>query len=481
MNEKTPELQLLIEDEVYDVVGLEGREAISELFWFDLDVTSLSGGDMAALATGANATLVFLRDGAVCRRVHGFIEHARRRIDAAAERPAHRVRLVPTAARARLVETQRVFLNISVPALIKEKLALLGLAEKAVSMVDAAPYPQREFVVQFQETDLAFISRLSEHLGISFFFEHLDDTDQIVFVDDNAGFTASAQAPSVSLTDNLNEPDHIYRLDVLEEVVPTNYVAYDYNYRRPDLSLVGMHAADEGAGGGYLEYGCHIKDEAQGKALAKIRAEERLCRRRRYVAESSIVNMTAGGKTTLEARGDLSETSLLITAVHHRLGLRQGTEGVQQVYDNTFEAVETQHTFRPQRVTPRPRIAGFVTGTVRGLPNVVAEGAESAVLDPEGRYSVQLHFDNLLGDPSKSPSHPIRMSQPFGGTGHGMHFPLRPGTEVAVAFAGGDPDRPVIIGAIPNAHTRTPVTASNSTQNRITTASGAIFEISERR
>ena len=73
------------------------------------------------------------------------------------------------------------------------------------------------------------------------------------------------------------------------------------------------------------------------------------------------------------------------------------------------------------------------------------------------------------------------MAQPFGGTGHGMHFPLRPGTEVAVAFADGDPDRPIIVGAIPNAHTRTPVTSANHTQNRITTASGAIFEISERK
>ena len=60
------------------------------------------------------------------------------------------------------------------------------------------------------------------------------------------------------------------------------------------------------------------------------------------------------------------------------------------------------------------------------------------------------------------------------GAGYGMHFPLRPGVEVLVAFIGGDPDRPIIVGAAPNAITPSPVTQSNSTKNRIRTASGAM-------
>ncbi len=50
------------------------------------------------------------------------------------------------------------------------------------------------------------------------------------------------------------------------------------------------------------------------------------------------------------------------------------------------------------------------------------------------------------------------MMQPYGGKREGMHFPLRKGTEVLLAFIDGDPDRPVIAGAVPNPETPSVVT-----------------------
>lgn len=71
------------------------------------------------------------------------------------------------------------------------------------------------------------------------------------------------------------------------------------------------------------------------------------------------------------------------------------------------------------------------------------------------------------------------MMQPHAGSPEGFHFPLRKGTEVVVIFLGGDPDRPLIAGAIPNALTPSPVTAKNHTRNKIITGSENVIEIED--
>ena len=72
------------------------------------------------------------------------------------------------------------------------------------------------------------------------------------------------------------------------------------------------------------------------------------------------------------------------------------------------------------------------------------------------------------------------MAQPHAGPGYGMHFPLKPGTEVLLAFIDGDPDRPIIIGAVPNEVTPSPVTSVNSQKNQIKTVSGILIELDDR-
>ena len=64
----------------------------------------------------------------------------------------------------------------------------------------------------------------------------------------------------------------------------------------------------------------------------------------------------------------------------------------------------------------------------------------------------------------------IRMMQPYGGDNHGLHFPLHKGTEVLLTFIDGDPDRPIITGAVPNTEHPSPVTSANQTMSHITTA-----------
>lgn len=73
----------------------------------------------------------------------------------------------------------------------------------------------------------------------------------------------------------------------------------------------------------------------------------------------------------------------------------------------------------------------------------------------------------------------MRMAQQHAGAGYGTHFPLRPGTEVLMAFVNGDVDRPIVIGAVPNMVTPTPVTSADHLHHRIRTASGVQIEFED--
>lgn len=173
------------------------RESISRLYALDLDVFVEDGAVDLDAATGAEATLVITDlHGEERRRVHGMIVEVRDRLDPEIEHRTYGLTIAPRAHRLDMVQTQEVFLDRKVPEIIAAKLQATGLGG-AVALRLGASYAAREQTMQYKETDLAFVSRLAEHLGVSFFFEQGDEGDVIVFTDDNGGFTLAEGAGDV--------------------------------------------------------------------------------------------------------------------------------------------------------------------------------------------------------------------------------------------------------------------------------------------
>src|SRR5262249_1940767 len=108
-------------------------------------------------------------------------------------------------------------------------------------------------------------------------------------------------------------------------------------------------------------------------------------------------------------------------------------------------AIPATVQFRAPQTTAWPRIHGTGNAVVDGPAK-----SDYAQIDSQGRYAVKFHFDESDLSGGKASTW-IRMLQPHGGDIEGFHFPLRAGTEVMCAFAGGDPDRPFIVGVVPNA------------------------------
>jgi type VI secretion system secreted protein VgrG len=458
---------------------LSGREAIGQLFSFDVDVVCDPDHDLPeGVVPGEDVTLVFELAGNEVRRVHGMLGPVRAHVGAA-ETAAYRLRVVPRALRLSLVETQEIFLDQTVPEMIKSKLERHGFAAADFELRLMGSYAAREIVVQYQESDLAFVSRLAEHAGIGFYFEHEDGRDRMVFTDHEGGYRPLAGAGGAAEVafSGRGEKAGVFALDRVSDLAPTSYIVQDYNYRTPQVDLSACADLESGNGGGVVEYGGHVKTPAEAERLARVRAEERRARQLVYEGKSGVMALSAGRPAKiLEVPRTHAPLPLLVVEVTHDATIPVFSEHETEKadYSNDFRAVPRGFVYRPARATPRPRIAGVITGVIQ--PGPEGETGGVARIDADGRYTVELHLDTAKPGARKS-SHPMRMAQPFAGPGYGMHLPLRRGTEVLVAFANGDPDRPVILGAVYNAASPSPVVASSATKHRIQTSAGVLFEL----
>jgi type VI secretion system secreted protein VgrG len=459
------------------IFEISGSDALGKLFDLAIGVVCLkpAGLDLGAVE-GAMARLVFEVGGQTVRTVHGMVAVIDDLLDTQPETRSYVLHLVPRAHRLSLVRTQEIFMDLSVPEIIQRKLELVGLASDDVEMRLANTYPPLEFVVQYRETDLAFVSRLAEHEGITFFFEHDGDRDKIVFVDQNTSFTTvEAAVPFRSDGDKRD----VYKIEARTRIVPRMHVVHDYNYRAPLVDPTGSAEAPSGLGGGLVEYGAHVKTPADAARLAKIRSEETEATHKVFSLESDLSRIPCGGIIGLEGHPKLGDAVLLVTEMQHsgRFPVAAHGGNAPIPYTNTFRAIDAAVPFRPARVTPKPRIHGVVNGVV----SHESEGTESlfARLDEDGRYLVRILFDTSQPGDRKFVSRRIRMAQPHSGPNYGHHYPLKPGTEVLVGFVDGDPDRPIILATVPNAITPSPVAQNAAPAHRIKTATGILIEMKD--
>jgi type VI secretion system VgrG family protein len=344
-------------------------------------------------------------------------------------------------------------------------------------------YPQRDFVVQYDETDLNFLSRLLEHDGIFYFFTEGTGKEKAVFADGNVA------APSIPGTaviewgpdDGLVAVDQARVRDLVRRVrhVPSRVYLRDYNYRLPHVPLLVDAEVDASGYGVVVEYGAHFKTPEDGTRLARVRAEALQCRRQTFHGRSDCPRLAAGHFFELRRheREDMNQRYLIVSVKHAVSEAMPGTSGIggraETAYTNTFECIPLTVPFRPERRATTPRVDGLINGHVDGIG-----GGERAEIDEEGRYRIRIPFD-LSGNPDGQGSKSMRLATPYGGPNNGMHFPLLKGTEVVIGCVNGDPDRPVILGSVPNPRNRSVVTSDSHDRNRIRTPSGIQFEMSD--
>ncbi|MBO9424575.1 type VI secretion system tip protein VgrG [Labrenzia sp. R4_1] len=349
-------------------------------------------------------------------------------------------------------------------------------------------YPKLHFVMQYREHDLNFLKRMCERFGIFFSFDHSSDKEKVVFGDRKEHFT---KLSGKQITEELS-----YRSK--EQVMGTGdfgiwsfnqkfitqsgtVALREYNEETPKVDLFVSQDASFPGQGITTRYGEHYATVSEGNFIAKRRVELVETERQQFVGESNIPLLRPGYFFQLKDHPIRDLDGLyIVTEVTHScvnttpLGF-SSADMTPEPYRNRFVCVPFDNGFRPSIVTPKPSIPGYISAVIDGE----TEG-KRAELDSAGRYRVRI-LDEESGLSQGKASYVVRKMEPYGGgDGYGSHSTLLIGTEVLLGFLHGDPDRPVILGAVSNGEQVNPVTATNqNVAHRTRTASGIIMQISD--
>ncbi|MEN9498408.1 MAG: hypothetical protein RIS83_227, partial [Pseudomonadota bacterium] len=435
-----PELQ-------FRAFAVDGTEGLSELYKFDIDCFgSLADRPDTLDLVGKRAVLRFELEGAAPREVFGIIKTVTSGAPSMYGEARYRFRLVPWLERLNYSQSNQIHgtdREVSVVDVIEAELkgglrrearvadTDFRIFEHELRLRNRDAYPKRDHIVQYEETDFAFISRLAEHYGIYYFFEHEKGVEKIVFADDNI-FTKPIEGDGTldwkpwSAGARAGSTDTIQAFDEVSSMIPRRMWVLDYNYRLPHVPLLARSDIDSRGLGNWVEYGSHHRTPAEGETLARIRAEERRSHQRRWSGKSAVARLAPGRSFTLNKHpyGDWNQ-EYLVVSVHHEVRIPvpgAADTGDWAGYRNSFEAIPQKVTFRPARITPKPRMDGLLNARIDG-----AGQRDKAELDDQGRYRVRVPFDNS-DTPDGKGSQWVRMASPFGGDGDGMHFPLAPDT-----------------------------------------------------
>ncbi|MBN6712503.1 type VI secretion system tip protein VgrG [Pseudomonas capsici] len=434
--------------------SISGEESLNTLGQYFLH----GQADTALTLTSAIATHVTttLHNDAMLRPMDALVAEIRQLpADATADR--YQVLLRPWLWWLTLASNNRVFQNLSTSDIVTSIFTDHGFSDHKLSLTGS--YTPREYCVQYGETDFAFVSRLLEEEGIFWFFTHEEGKHTLVLADNNDAFPAIPNGPAVKYLGQgmgNRELHGIRSGQLVLQAVSGVYSASDYEFTTPTTSLYSKAEAKAGPLSMYEHPGGYIA-KARGDALTKQRVDGLRSQEKRFIGESDCRWLVPGHYFTLSGHDDATlNIDWVVTAVTH--------EASHEGYRNRFEAIPKATTFRPARLTPKPRMH---TQTA----TVVGKSGEEIWTDEYGRIKIQFPWDRD-GKNDETSSCWVRVVLPWTGKGFGMQFVPRIGQEVIVTFIDGDPDRPLVSGCVYNGDNALPYALpANQTQSGIKTNS----------
>ncbi len=471
--------------ETFEVMNFSGTDRVSWPYEFDVTLLSKKVDVPVQEVVASRATLMINRGGEFYPYSGVVSEFSF--VDQTTDYCVYRASLVPRLWLLSLNFRTRIFQKMSVMDIVREVLDAGGLSDYHDFRVDGSSYPQREYVVQYRETDLNFISRLLEESGAWYFFreqplleEEVDGStgsEKLIVTDKSSEFEFVPVESSLpyrsrsGMVERVDEDhrEHVFRMEVDSRAVASSVRLKGYNYRTPEVDLLGEKPVQPGSGGMHYEFGGSMADTGQAQRAARVVSERAACMQSSCRGSSTCRGMRAGSRFSVEdhARADFNGEFLAVR-VQHSGSHFQGEEGLQSSsYTNQFTAVSADRaqSYRPPRRALRPSVPGVLTARIE------ADGSPYAALDDMGRYKVRMLFDTS-DRKNYDASKYVRLAQFYSGPNYGAHFPSHEGAEMVIGCVDGDPDKPMGIGTVPNANTSSPVKSANKEKSVIRTAAG---------
>ena len=443
---------LSIEGASHDLQVLEftGREAISQPFVFELELISERPDlDLESLLHQP----AFLALSPSGTGIHGLIYRIAQG-DSGQRLTRYHVTLRPQLAYLAHRINQRIFQHLSVEKIISQVLEEHGIQSNAYKFqFGPSVYPDREYCVQYDESDLHFIQRLCEEEGIHYHFQHSEQGHVLVFGDDQTVFPKLAPTAYQQDSGLVADEPVIKRFALRLETRSNRVTRRDYNFEKPKLLMEAAFNSEFQPDLEDYDYPGRFVERERGKHLAKRNLERHRSDYELASGESDQPLLVSGHFLNLSEHPREGWNQLwLLTAISHEGKQPQVLEesvtshtdtrdGFTQGYRNRFTATPWDVPHRPALMHPKPQVLGSQTAVVTG------PAGEEIHCDQYGRVKVQFHWDRE-GQADDTTSCWLRVSSSWAGDGYGAIAIPRIGMEVLVTFLEGDPDQPLVTGCL---------------------------------
>ena len=448
------ELKTPLGPDVLFLTSFFGREEMSRLFSFQLDVLSENDSVLANEIVGKSVTISERSEEGPPRFFNGFVRRFSAGPKALRGLRSYRLEVVPWLWFLTRKTDCRIFQEMTAVEIIEQIFGELGFSDYETSQIGGS-HPKREYCVQYREDSFSFVSRLMEQEGIFYFFTHEDGKHTLVMADQTSAYQDCTES-DVPYTGGSLAPNHISSWEHQYEFRPGKWAQTDYNFKTPsnDLMTTSQTVVDLPGTEKYevYDYPGEYAEKGDGEETVKIRMEEEEAAHNVASGTSSCKTFTPGGKFKLQHESDAEEGGYVITSVEHSADESGGFSPEQPAgdqYANTFTCIPDSIVFRPPRLSPKPKVQGLQTAVVTGPPG------EEIWPDEFGRIKVQFFWDRE-GKKDDNSSCWVRVSQAYAGKGWGSMCIPRIGQEVIVDFLEGDPDRPIVTGRVYNAEQMPP-------------------------
>ena len=469
-----------------DVLAFEGHEALSKPFRYRIEFTSADHAiskEMMLMKAGSLTLQAPVDQGYGIKlqqpvRVIQGVVSGFERLSTSKDETLYALTLIPRLALLDRSHQNAIYQDMSVPQIVEKILRERhNMRGQDFLFSLSREYPRREQVMQYGEDDLHFITRLLGDVGIWFRFttDRRLNIDVVEFHDSQQGYEKGLSLPSVPPSgQHAKDTDSVWRMECHHNVVQRQVSTRDYNYRqateemdtqvdvvRGDATTYGdaYHYADNYLTAGSI-YDRHPAEES-GAFYARVRHERYLNGQTQVGAVSGCPTLSPGQVLTVTGGYEVAEVfskGVLITAITS-LARRDRS------FEVCLDGIPDNHDvgFRPEP-GKRPVMAGTLPARVTSTTVNDPYGH----IDRDGRYRVRMLFDRDNRETGFE-SLWVRQSRPYAGDTYGLHLPLLAGTEVAIGFEDGNPDRPYIAGVLHDSAHADHVTIRNYKRNVLRT------------
>ncbi|HBS5726896.1 TPA: type VI secretion system tip protein VgrG [Klebsiella pneumoniae] len=481
-----------------DVLAFEGDEALSQPFRYRIEFTSADhaiGKEMMLMKAASLTLQAPVAQGfginvqQPVRVIQGVVTGFER-LSTSRDETHYALTLQPRLALLNRSHQNAIYQDQSVPQIVEKILRERhGLRGQDFLFSLTKTYPRREQVMQYGEDDLRFITRLLGEVGIWFRFTadtrlHIDVAE---FCDSQQGYEKGLTLPSVPPSGQQSAGvDAVWEMACRHRVVEQQVSTRDYNYREATADMNAQVDVTRGEtttfgeayhwGDNYLTAGnVHDRHPApeSGAFYARLRHERYLNGQTRTQATTSCPTLCPGQVLKVtggeEVAGEFAD-GVLVTAMHSH-ARRDADFAVE------FAGIPDSPDvgYRPE-----PGARPVMAGTLPARVTSTRENDTYGHIDKHGRYRVNMLFDRARWETGFE-SLWVRQSRPYAGDTYGLHLPLLAGTEVAIGFEDGNPDRPYIAGVLHDSAHGDHVTIRNDKRNVLRTPANNKIRLDDER